>query len=1082
MSNNGLPVTDVVGVSVTLGQRRTAGASAGDAYAQAAQGSAVSAANSAAKATQAELGATQAAEGVAENAVIATDAATKAETAAESAQNIADANTFYTSPTDPDGTIAGIVGTPNGKSFRVGLGKGKGFKYYINNSGVALEISESPGADSFKRMIPGARLDIISSGKNKFDKSQVVRGYYLYEGNGQPTVNERYCYSDFIPLNPGSTYSSTPPQLPTSPARVATFYDENYKYMSDISSVDNFTAPQGAAFVRVSVLLADLETYQLSLGVGYSNYEKYEYNIKQGVNLYPALGFSYGKNRFNPNSVVDGVHLSSIGTIFLDANRTRSVSDYIKIDASLPFACNQQWLAAAYYDEHGAFISRQYDSDFATKPVNALVIPQNAKYLRIELPTSVVTATQIESGTSLATEFEPFRLESPNSVTSEPVQYGTIPVSIERSGLFTAGQNLFNNKTVKSGYINEWGSIFPGGVTYVYSDYIAVAAGEILRSGNTLRFVTFYDAAKSFISTVANVTQAFTAPQGAEFVRVTVSAGLAANLLLVKGAYLPKRQDYVHVMSGALPDGASLRIPGSIILQDSLSLDFVQQGLLVSGKNLYNSITTDAGFIDESGVINPGGTAYRYSAYIPVKPDAIYSLNTGARFVGLYDMNKGFIRTIAASNSSILSVTTDSDCYFIRITMRTSTYADLQLELGGSSTAYEPFAYSLLSHLPDGTPVNGGNISDDGVTPDSYGLERLRETHMRLMKMTYGDPVRLAYAMIGDSYTRGQVRYALKVAQKLWNKFNNTAITTIDPPLGYGWRSFGFDQFGDNTDIIGTLVNQSANVTCAYNTGHGPDISSVTMGAAGATISYTQDLSKGFTSTLYAEGGAGVVQYQVTGMTDPVQIDLSTYPAGMQIIPLTIPPGGSASTVTWTCVTAPAVLYGVKIVHPTASGVIVHKMGGSGSHSNNWVAAMDARWSAAFTDLAPDLVTIMLGTNDQGAKISAATFRSNMLTMIDTIRAVRPTADILLICPAENNRPGGNIISMTTYADVMYKVARDDRDVAFLNLQGSFGEKASDYAAGSARPWMVGDGLHPAPETGGYAIAAAILRSLRVPQ
>ncbi|HFQ6840858.1 TPA: hypothetical protein ACHSLS_000474 [Serratia marcescens] len=91
MANNGLPVTDVVGVSVTLGQRRTAGASAGDAYAQAAQGSAISAANSAAKATQAELGAAEAAEGVAENAVIASGAADRAEAAAEIAQSGADA-------------------------------------------------------------------------------------------------------------------------------------------------------------------------------------------------------------------------------------------------------------------------------------------------------------------------------------------------------------------------------------------------------------------------------------------------------------------------------------------------------------------------------------------------------------------------------------------------------------------------------------------------------------------------------------------------------------------------------------------------------------------------------------------------------------------------------------------------------------------------------------------------------------------------------------------------------------------------------------------------------------------------------
>ncbi|HGE8312240.1 TPA: SGNH/GDSL hydrolase family protein, partial [Serratia marcescens] len=164
MSNNGLPVTDVVGVSVTLGQRRTAGASAGDAYAQAAQGSAVSAANSAAKATQAELGATQAAEGVAENAVIATDAATKAEAAAENAQNIADANTYYITPADPDGTIAGLAGTPEGKSFRVaqGVGSDASFIYYRKTNGQAVAIADYPSETSVRSV---AGLIKKSSGK-----------------------------------------------------------------------------------------------------------------------------------------------------------------------------------------------------------------------------------------------------------------------------------------------------------------------------------------------------------------------------------------------------------------------------------------------------------------------------------------------------------------------------------------------------------------------------------------------------------------------------------------------------------------------------------------------------------------------------------------------------------------------------------------------------------------------------------------------------------------------------------------------------------------------------------------------------
>ncbi|CAI0822469.1 SGNH/GDSL hydrolase family protein [Serratia ficaria] len=197
MSNNGLPVTDVVGVSVSLGQRRTAGASAGDAYAEAAQGSAISAAGSAAQAKQAAEYAGEVSGDVAENAEKATDAAIRAESAAESAQNVADANTYYITPTDPDGTIAGLAGTPVGKYFRVGQGPGGGFKYYLNNNGVALEVSETVGAAAVEAAIETAKqVDSRTAGLNSiFTRDGKVifgdprgRQSLLIEKNGDKTL------------------------------------------------------------------------------------------------------------------------------------------------------------------------------------------------------------------------------------------------------------------------------------------------------------------------------------------------------------------------------------------------------------------------------------------------------------------------------------------------------------------------------------------------------------------------------------------------------------------------------------------------------------------------------------------------------------------------------------------------------------------------------------------------------------------------------------------------------------------------------------------------------------------------------
>lgn len=87
MSNNGLPVTDVVGVSVSLGQRRTSGASSGDAYAQAAQNSAVNAAGSAAHAEKSELSSAENAENAKESEISAAESAQSAKADAEISQS-----------------------------------------------------------------------------------------------------------------------------------------------------------------------------------------------------------------------------------------------------------------------------------------------------------------------------------------------------------------------------------------------------------------------------------------------------------------------------------------------------------------------------------------------------------------------------------------------------------------------------------------------------------------------------------------------------------------------------------------------------------------------------------------------------------------------------------------------------------------------------------------------------------------------------------------------------------------------------------------------------------------------------------
>ncbi|EPR2730765.1 SGNH/GDSL hydrolase family protein [Klebsiella pneumoniae] len=957
-----------------------------------------------------------------------------------------------------------------------------------DDSALAIEVMNVGGTlqPTGRRMVSQKTVEgiipsLVGPGMNLFNKGAVISGFYLFEGTGIPRENPEYCYSEKISAVAGGAYTS---RLLT---RVVTFFDGNDNYLSDLSSVTAFTAPAGTAYFIVSVPLVNIDTYQVTFGAGEMPYRAYQAVLRDNIkgaptNSYRTLGFTAGKNLFNPADAMPGVHLSSIGTILTDSDTSMTVSGYIPVDPTQPYCVDHPWKAATYYDAKGVFISRQYDSSYSTKPVNPLTLPSNAAYMRIEIPAVVASVTMVERNNK-ATEFEPFKSKAPSEYSGVPVVFSEPVKALTETDLYGPGTNLFNKNKVVDGYINEFGAWFPvpaaSGSVYITSEYIKVSAGDVLNSSRSMRFINFYDSDKKHLSSVSAVN-VVTAPASAAYVRITTLLSNKDAMFVARASVLPPVEDYVHVMRKALPDGFQIRIPGDIVDADQLDIDFVKHGLIVLGKNLFNRATVQSGYINESGTVISPDSRYVYSDYIPVEFSTSYALRVGARFITFYNASKTFIRTDASSTQALTSFVTDSEIAYVRITFGSDRYVEAQVEKGDSATAFEEYAFYYLSEMPDGTPVKvkDAEVVSEAV-PDVFGIERLRETHMRMTKMSFGDAVRLIVAMMGDSHTRTSPRYVLKVAQILWRYFNSAGTAATVPPIGYGWRSFGFDPNGDNTDVMGTSVVQSG-FSCAYNTGHGPDISSVTASASGATISYSQNFALGFDSFLFAEGGSGVIQCQATGMADPVTIDLSAHPAGMQIIPLALPTTGSG-TVTFTVITPPVTLYGANILNQTMSGVLVHKMGGSGSHTNHWVNAMDQRWLDAFDNLGADLVTIMLGTNDQGAQLSAATFRANILTMIDRVRSVRPTADILLICPAENNRDGGNSIPMSTYAEVMYKIARDDRDVAFLNLQASFGQKHEDYAAGSDRPWMIGDGLHPDPSTGGYAIAGAIARALALP-
>lgn len=73
--------------------------------------------------------------------------------------------TFYITPSDPDGTIAGLSATPNQQFFRVAQGTGSevSFIYYLNNAGVALAVAQQVGSaalDEVKSLIKAVETKV----------------------------------------------------------------------------------------------------------------------------------------------------------------------------------------------------------------------------------------------------------------------------------------------------------------------------------------------------------------------------------------------------------------------------------------------------------------------------------------------------------------------------------------------------------------------------------------------------------------------------------------------------------------------------------------------------------------------------------------------------------------------------------------------------------------------------------------------------------------------------------------------------------------------------------------------------------
>lgn len=118
---------------------------------------------------------------------------------------------------------------------------------------------------------------LSTTGKNLFDKTKFLRGYYVNEstgvlmGNGN---NALYSLTDFIEIQPNKTLTNNNVQTNTRYA----FYDKNKTFING-GIGGQITSPSNARYLRWSFAIDTEESYQIEYGTSKSSYEPYKSNI-----------------------------------------------------------------------------------------------------------------------------------------------------------------------------------------------------------------------------------------------------------------------------------------------------------------------------------------------------------------------------------------------------------------------------------------------------------------------------------------------------------------------------------------------------------------------------------------------------------------------------------------------------------------------------------------------------------------------------------------------------------------------------------------------------------------------------------
>lgn len=339
------------------------------------------------------------------------------------------------------------------------------------------------------------------------------------------------------------------------------------------------------------------------------------------------------------------------------------------------------------------------------------------------------------------------------------------------------------------------------------------------------------------------------------------------------------------------------------------------------------------------------------------------------------------------------------------------------------------------------------------IRPIQTDGSSLRAWSAKAAKIQSSVTEQLKIILTGDSWTEHSV-IATELKKLLVGAYGEA---------GSGWINMGAERnMLDGITITystGWTVNDMDNGAAAFPYGCAPDGFTRTSSTVGNTITLG-NLTKGNELSVFFGNTSGVFSYQINSAAE---VQVTADATGKVVIPLT-----TSSTVILKVVSGTICFFGMHLRQTTGSGVELNKLGNGNCTGRDYLKISPAAQSGFTSFFSPDVVVIILGTNDYRRGHSVADFKAGISAMIDGYRTGNPNCGIILVTPARSN-VANPPIPLVNFTEAIFQLSQE-KQAEVYNAFDDFDVFANENTNGQ---WS--DNLHLS-KSGAYRLSKQIFK------